>query len=632
VTFASWADASVRVLGLSALSESGREDFDALGEALGVWFKELEAMISADEAPAAWMGEAPLPEFGLLDHRPFALFNADSISAAVLSPKGAVLTATPAFTAAGAERLVEADVASEVAAGATATFKLVGSPDDQRNTGLIAYALATRAATWRLPAAIHEAAQQGDGRVVVLTTMIGDLQPIAQACRAYGLSGLQTRVAVETIRTGAIKDAAASLGLSYQTAREGLAAAMKRVGVERLPGLVTRLTTLAFGVLPGRPGSSDTLADIWGLSERQIAVAGLVAEGASRAQAAQLLGVSADVVKKELDSVYSLLQVKSGAGLARKIAETRAFSWLTEATAGGIGFVDDTAEPLRIVLRPDNSQVAFSDYGPVSGKPVLVVHSSMTTRIVSRKLLRALHAAGYRPIAIDRPGFGLTDPLPGDAPTDPFVAATADVERVLSLLKIQSIDVVARGGAQFVVALSHALPGRLGRVVMVNPGPPYRHSGRALGPMAVMKDAFVRNPATVRLVASFLASQLTYRRVARMMAQWTQGSAADELAVRDPEIVGDFYRSVRMFATGRYSGFINEQTAIARGSRPEAMEGGHNWIVLLGDNDMLYDPDVVLSYWRAMLPNADFRLVEGGGRFLAMTRPDLVASALSEPA
>jgi pimeloyl-ACP methyl ester carboxylesterase/DNA-binding NarL/FixJ family response regulator len=616
------------VFGLSALGESGREDFDALGEALGVWFKELDAMISADEAPAAWMGEAPLPEFGLLDHRPFALFNADSISAAVLSSKGDLLAATPAFAAAGSERLIEADVVAHVAAGGATTFKLVGAPDDQKNTGLIAYALATQAATWRLPATIHEAAQQGEGRVVVLTTMIGDLQPIAQACRAYGLSGLQTRVAVETIRTGAIKDAAASLGMSYQTAREALAAAMKRVGVTKLPGLVTRLTTLAFGVLPGRPGSSDTLADIWGLSERQIAVAGLIAEGTSRVQAAQLLGVSPEVIKKELDSVYSLLQVKSGAGLARKIAETRAFNWLTEATAGGIGFVDDTAEPLRIVLRPDNSQIAFSDYGPVSGKPVLVVHSSMTTRIVSRKLLRALHAAGYRPIAIDRPGFGLTDPLPGPAPPDPFVAATADVERVLSLLKIQSIDVVARGGAQFVVALSHALPGVLGRVVLVNPGPPYRHSGRAIGPLAVLKDAFVRNTATVRMVASFLAGQLTYRRVSRMMGQWMRGSAGDELAVRDPEIVADFYRSVRMFATGRYTGFINEQTAISRGSMPEAMEGGHDWVVLLGDNDVLYDPGVVLNYWRSLLPNADFRLVEGGGRFLAMTHPHLVVEAL----
>jgi len=130
-------------------------------------------------------------------------------------------------------------------------------------------------------------------------------------------------VALETIRTGSIKDAADNLDLSYQTAREALAKAMKRVGAQRLPGLVTRLTTLAFGVFPGRTTSGDVLADVWGLTERQISISGMLAEGASREQVAELLGVSLALVKKELDAAYSLLQVNSSAALARKLVEAR---------------------------------------------------------------------------------------------------------------------------------------------------------------------------------------------------------------------------------------------------------------------------------------------------------------------
>jgi pimeloyl-ACP methyl ester carboxylesterase len=273
--------------------------------------------------------------------------------------------------------------------------------------------------------------------------------------------------------------------------------------------------------------------------------------------------------------------------------------------------------------------VAFSDYGPASGDPVLLLHSSMTTRIVSRKLLRALHQAGFRPIAIDRPGFGLTDPIPGEeAASDPFHAASADVRLVLAHLKVRRVHVASRGAAQFVVALGRAMPEALGQVVIVNPGPPYRHGGRSIGPLASLKDAFLRNPANIRLAAPLLARRLTYRRLSQMMVQWTRGSPPDEAAVRDPELVADFFRSVRMFATGRYQGFLTEQTAIARTSRPAPFDGAAGWRLLLGASDVLYEPAVVIDYWRKMLPGAEFTLVEDGGRFLAMTHPELVVAAL----
>jgi hypothetical protein len=177
-------------------------------------------------------------------------------------------------------------------------------------------------------------------------------------------------------------------------------------------------------VLP-QEDDAEMLADLWGLTPRQAAIAGLVAAGASRGGAAAALGVGEAVVRKELERVHLVLQVSTGAGLARKVVEANAFRWLTRATGGDIGFADPHLEPLQFVHRPGGGRIAVSDYGPASGRPVLVVHSSMTSRIVGRSLLRALQAAGYRPISIDRPGFGLTDEVPGLQPGahDPYVTA-----------------------------------------------------------------------------------------------------------------------------------------------------------------------------------------------------------------
>lgn len=603
----------------------------ALGRALGGWFEELEEKLGADEPRPAWAREPAAPVFGQPAER-LAIVEARSIAAAVYDARGVQLAATDAFTNGNCDSLVDHDRLAHFSSpgAAPSWLSIARAPDDTAATGLIAYSPAAQTLTWRLPPEIHQAAQAHGRSVVVLTTAMDERSPpLRDACVAYGLNGLQTRVALETIRTGAIKAAAVNLGLSYQTAREALAAAMKRMGARRLPELVTRLTTLAFGVFPGRVSSRDVLADVWGLTERQIAIAGMLAEGASREQIARLLGVSLALVKKELDAAYSLLQVSSAAALARKLVEARALSWLTTTTAGGVGFVEDQLEPLRFALRPDGGRIAYSDYGPASGRPVLVLHSSMTTRIVSRKLLRALHRAGYRPIAIDRPGFGLSAPLDGAAAeADPFTAAVADVSRVLDSLKVRQVDIVSRGAAQFLVALAKGLPEAIGRVALVNPGPPYRYSGRSIGPLGVIKDALVRNPAAVRAVAPFLAGHLTFRRTARMMEQWMRGSAPDHRATQDPEIVVDFFRSVRMFTTGHYDGFLKEQAAIARGGRPAPSSDATGWRVLLGAHDVLYEPEIVLAYWRDLLPGARFQVVSDGGRFLAMTHPQLIVQAL----
>lgn len=608
------------------LDDSVPPESHALGRALGAWFEELEHQLGEDGPPQPWAREAVAPVFGQLDAERLPILDARSLAAAVYDAAGHRIAATPAFDD-GCDALIDRDRLPGFAAGAEPAWLPVATGEGAA-TAVVVYAPGARTATWRLTPDLHEAAQGRPGAVVVLTTALDD-RPLRDACLAHGLTGLQTRVALETIRTGAIKEAAETLGLSYQTAREALAQAMRRVGAQRLPGLVTRLTSLAFGVFPGQASTGDVLADVWGLSERQIVISGMLAEGASRPQIAQLLGVSLALVKKELDAVYSLLQVGSSAGLARKLVEARALSWITAATAGGVGFVEDQSEPLRFALREDGGRIAFSDYGPASGKPVLVLHSSMTTRIVSRKLLRALHRAGYRPIAIDRPGFGLTEPLDGaHALADPFAAAVADVPRVLAHLKIRKIDVVSRGAAQFLVALAAALPEAVGRVVLVNPGPPYRFSGRSIGPLGAIKDAFVRNPATIRVLAPFLAGQLTHRRLSRMVVQWTRGSPPDQKAAQDPEFMADFFRSVRMFATGRYEGFLREQAAIARGGKPRPFAGAEGWRILLGASDVLYEPEVVLAYWRELLPGARFDIVPDGGRFLAMTHPELVRAAL----
>lgn len=564
------------------------------------------------------------------------IFEAASIAAAVVDRHGAIVCACSAFRAFGVERFVDMELLTQIAEGARPAMALVeveasdGAPD----TAVFAYGQARDALAWRLPAEVQQTALALPDHVVVLTSHVAVAgRMLEAACRAYGLSGLQTRVALETIRTANVKAATKNLGLSHYTVRETLAEVMRRIRAPRLPAMVQRLTSLAFGVLP-EGDIGDMLTDVWGLSPRQASIAGLVASGFTRGEAARTLALGEAVVKKELDQVYQVLQVSSATGLARKIVEANALHWLTRATSGDIGFMGGGAEPLQFVHRPDETRIAVSDYGPVSGRPVLVVHSSLSTRPVSRSLIRALHKAGYRPISIDRPGFGMSDEVAGleAGRHDPYAAAAADTVRVLDRLKIKDADVVARGAVKFVLALHAAAPARIGRAVLVNPGLHAAADRRSDGFFGMLKEAYRRNPAMIRLWITHVARHMTYDRHNRLVHQWVRGSAPDEAAVENAEIAHDYFISQRMFATGRVAGYVNEHTEYLRGQPLAPVARTSHWQVLLAAHDMLHEPSDVLAYWRAVLPDARFRTVDDAGRLLAMSHPHYVVEALQAPA
>ncbi len=557
-----------------------------------------------------------------------AIFSAEGRAVAVFAHDGRPLARTDDWAIAPA---LAAALVAETRRRRAAWVTESSLAEDGEDAVLLALAPADVARSWSLPHPAAAAAREATAGVVILAARIGD-GPVASACRAFGLTGLQTRLAVESIRAGSIRLAAQSLGVSHDTAREAMSDALRRVGASRLPALVGQLTSLAFGILPDGAQRAQ-LDELWGLSTRQAQIAGLVAEGLSRRSVSEALGLSEAVVKKEVDRIYAVVSVNSAAALARRIAEAQALTWMTRATHGEIGALDSGLEPLRFVARPDGSRIALSDYGPASGRPVLVVHSSMSSRVVSRSLLRALHRAGFRPIAIDRPGFGLSDPVPGAraGAHDPYVTAVADACRVLDRLRVKQVDLVARGGAQFVMALARHAPERLNRIVLVNPDPPSGFSGRGKGPFAAFKAVYQQNPAMIRVAISVLSRHLTLERFSGALPQWVRGSPPDEAAVRDPETVRDYFRAMRMFATGRFEGYVNEQVDFAHGRDSGAPVDASGWKVLVAAHDTMHEPNDVMAYWTARLPGACVRRVEETGRFLAMSHPHLVIEALAEP-
>src|SRR6266545_3364849 len=82
--------------------------------------------------------------------------------------------------------------------------------------------------------------------------------------------------------------------------------------------------------------------------------------------------------------------------------------------------------------------VGYADYGPADGFPVLNCHGGPGSRLEPKSGAAAAGEVGLRTIGIDRPGYGLSTPLPGRSIADwvPDALAVLDtlgVERCVAV-------------------------------------------------------------------------------------------------------------------------------------------------------------------------------------------------------
>ncbi len=481
---------------------------------------------------------------------------------------------------------------------------------------------------WNLPPAAREAAVSGKvDRVAIITGGSGHNGPIDLAASGFPLTGLERRVVVAIVQTGSARTAAKQLGLAYATVREAMASAAKRLRQPNMPAVVHMIVAAAFGILPNDAASPALLAAMLQLSDRQARIALLVVTGLSREATAAAVGISASVVRKELETIYANMGITSAAELSRLIIEVQALSTLARATDGAPGFLNPAVEPTHFAVRNTSRElIAWSDYGPASGKPVLMVHSNWSCREVPRVMVRALHARGWRPIAIDRPGFGATH-LGRSSASDPFSQAIDDTRFILDLLRIRQISIIARAGAQFVHAIKSAAPDRVGPVVLVSPTVPTHASSQRKGLMGVMKDIF-QQPRLVAFYFRHISRQMTIARLEQLTRAVAGSCAVDNALCDDSEFIRDRFRAVRPFATGNLVGGIYEQSLISNGSYDAAPLTVDDWAVIQGDDDNHNSFDDVQRHWSPILPSATFVKIPEGGRFLTSSHPEIIVDTL----
>jgi len=157
-------------------------------------------------------------------------------------------------------------------------------------------------------------------------------------------------------------------------------------------------------------------------------------------------------------------------------------------------------ERLSLPLR-NGRKLGYAIYGNADApESLFYFHGLPGSRLEARRLDTAARGAGFRVIAVDRPGYGLSTPAPGRG----WLDWAADVVELADAVQAARFGILAvSGGGPFALTCAHALPDRVNRIALVCPlGPVTDHALRRAmhWRFRVAFELAERSPALLRLI------------------------------------------------------------------------------------------------------------------------------------
>jgi len=130
--------------------------------------------------------------------------------------------------------------------------------------------------------------------------------------------------------------------------------------------------------------------------------------------------------------------------------------------------------PTHLLALPDGRRLAYAEYGDSRGHPTLYFHGLPGSRLEAVLAADCAVQAGVRLIAIDRPGFGRSDPEPGRRLLD----WPLDVLHLADHLGLRRFAVVGvSGGGPYAIVCAYSISQRLDAVGVVSGVAPFETDG-----------------------------------------------------------------------------------------------------------------------------------------------------------
>jgi pimeloyl-ACP methyl ester carboxylesterase len=272
----------------------------------------------------------------------------------------------------------------------------------------------------------------------------------------------------------------------------------------------------------------------------------------------------------------------------------------------------------------DGRRLGYAEYGTPDGEPGFYFHGHPGSRLEPEFAHDVAADAGVRIIALDRPGYGLSDFQPQRTILD----WPRDVEEVADRLGLDRFAVLgSSGGGPYALACAHEHPERITRAGVIGGVGPYDTPGATDGMRRANRVGFqlgARFPPLAHLIMWSMERQVRRRPERALDAIAEAMSPPDAEIARRPEVR-------RLLAAEIAEGFRQG----SRGAAREVVLLGRPWGFQLdriaptvhlwqGEADILVPP-AMGRYLASQIPNCVARFFPGEGHLLAFDHvPEIV--------
>ncbi|MEV5901720.1 alpha/beta hydrolase [Streptomyces sp. NPDC052127] len=253
-----------------------------------------------------------------------------------------------------------------------------------------------------------------------------------------------------------------------------------------------------------------------------------------------------------------------------------------------------------------------------TGAPLVLLHTVRTQAEHFRHLI-PLIADRYTVYALDLPGMGYSESVPGASYDEP--AMRTGVERLLSELDLNDVTLVGESmGAVLALTAAADLPERVRRVVAVNA---YDFRG------GIARSSLLARVVVSGVLAPGVGPVIAGVEPKPALRKILQGGLGDKRALREDYVD-------ELLQVGRRPGYPTVARAVYQAlpsliaARPRYLEVKAPVHLVYGEKDWSRHSDREAN--KQLLPAADFTQVPKAGHFIALERPDVLADLLNAAA
>jgi len=253
-----------------------------------------------------------------------------------------------------------------------------------------------------------------------------------------------------------------------------------------------------------------------------------------------------------------------------------------------------------------------------SGAPLVLLHT-VRTQAEHFRLLIPLVQHHYTVYALDLPGMGYSQIVPGASYEEP--AMRAGVKRLLTQLDLHDVTLLGESmGATLAMTAAADLPDRVRRVVSVNP---YDYAG------GIARSSLLARLIVTGVITPGIGTLLARLEPKPVMRAILAGGLGDPAALREDYLD-------ELLKVGHHPGYSTVARAVyrnlpsliaARARYPQVTAPVH---LIYGEQDWSRPSDRQAN--RRQLPDAEFTQVPKAGHFVALERPDVPADLLNSVA